>query len=35
MGVQTDIGMRGGTSDQIAILINGITCVTLRQGISP
>lgn len=32
MGVQTDIGMRGGTSDQIAILINGINVCDPQTG---
>ena len=32
MGVQTDISMRGGTSDQIAILINGINVCDPQTG---
>lgn len=32
MGIQTDISMRGGTSDQIAILINGINVCDPQTG---
>lgn len=32
IGVQTDISMRGGTSDQIAILINGINVCDPQTG---
>ena len=32
MGMQTDISMRGGTSDQIAILLNGINISDPQTG---
>lgn len=32
MGIQTDISMRGGTSDQVAILINGINVCDPQTG---